>query len=169
MKKRIFTSIMLGMAALALALPAYAHTGGFTYEATVGDYFVDIGASKLVLNPHELILFEYNLYSKNDPNNLANFDRVYVTIGDGTKVILSTFVYRPEGMLTTLSYDFPHAGKYEMSARFENGQGTMAEVSFPLDVQSKGVAADVIKSGSMFMIFGIAIGAGWMYLRKRVE
>jgi hypothetical protein len=155
--------IILG---LVLGTVAFAHTGGFTYEKTVGEYFVDVGASKLAIVPNELVLFEYNLYPVSDPNNLANFDRVYVTISDDSGVFLSTLVHRPEGMLTTLSYEFPKPGTYQMSARFEGEQGTMAEVTFPLEVQGSGVDAGAVKSGAMFALIGLAAGYGIARMRR---
>lgn len=135
---KITTLVVILPGLAILASPVGAHTGGFTYEANVNNYFVDIGASKLEIVPNELTLFEFNLYPNTDPNNLADFDSVYVTIGDETAVQVSTFVHRPQDMLTVLSYSFPKSGKYEMSARFQKGTTQLAEVSFPVEVGSGG-------------------------------
>lgn len=150
--------ITIVICTLAIFSIAGAHMGGFTYETTVNNYFVDIGANKLVIIPGELVLFEYNIFSTSDPNNLADFDNVYVTIGNNVGVQLSTFVHRPYGMLTVLSYEFPNAGQYEMSARFQKGGETMAEVSFPVTVEGNGVNANYLKMGIFALLVGLGIG-----------
>lgn len=157
--KNLLTIILLGLA--MMAGPAGAHTNGFTYEAAVNNYFVDIGASKTELLANELILFEFNLYPNTDPNNLADFDSVYVTVGDETAVQLATFVHRPQDMLTVLSYSFPKAAKYEMSARFQKGTTKLAEVSFPVEVKGaaqRDAVSDVVKWIKLGLLAIIVVG-----------
>jgi hypothetical protein len=173
--RTIFRLPFFAMAIAWLVAPvlSVAHTSGFTYETTVGEYFVDIGASKLTLVPGELILFEYNLYPKADPNNLANFDSVYVTVGDMSTTLFSGFVHRPVGMLTTMSYMFPRAGRYEMSARFEREGGQMVEVTFPLEVTGGGLGD--VDARLMAILIGVGLvtgaigGVGWSSMRKRAQ
>jgi hypothetical protein len=155
--------------ALVLSKQAAAHTGGFTYEATVNNYFVDIGASELQFVPNELELFEFNIYPNTDPNNLADFDNVYVTIGDESAVLLSTFVHRPEGMLTVLSYSFPKSGKYQISARFQKGPNKLAEVSFPVEVgeTTGGAAGNWLKIAIIGLFAASVIIASLLRIRSR--
>jgi hypothetical protein len=165
--KRLVT-IAAGL--LLIALPAASHTSGFTYEANVGNYFVDIGASRTELAANQLTLFEFNLYPTNDPNNLADFDNVYVTIGDDSAVQLATFVHRPPEMLTVLSYSFPKAGRYEVSARFMKGHADLAEVSFPIEVgEGQGVSGNLAKI-VVLGVFGAAVViTGLVRLRRRAS
>jgi hypothetical protein len=162
-------SVIAMLLALVLYRPAAAHTGGFTYEAPVNNYFVDIGASKLQFVPNDLALFEFNIYPNTDPNNLADFDNVYVTIGDEAAVLLSTFVHRPEGMLTVLSYSFPKAGKYQISARFQKGPNKLAEVSFPVEVGdiAGNAAENWVKIGVIGLFVAVVIITSLVRLRSR--
>lgn len=128
-----------------------AHTGGFTYEAVVNEYFVDIGANRQVIAPNELTLFEFNLYPQSDPNTLAMFDSVYVTISDKESgVIYAGPVHRPgEAILTVMSFSFPSEGEYLMSARFDKEGSPLAEVEFSVPVtvsseENRSSAAKVI-------------------------
>jgi hypothetical protein len=158
--------------ALTLIRPAAAHTGGFTYEATVNNHFVDIGSSELEFIPNDLSLFEYNIYSNTDPNNLADFDNVYITVGDESAVLLSTFVHRPQGMLTVLSYSFPKPGKYEMTARFQKGPTTLAEVSFPIEVgedEAVTAAAKWIKIGIIIVSVALVIVATLIKIKRKQD
>jgi hypothetical protein len=121
---------------LLLVSQTLAHSGGFTYEQSTGEYFVDIGSTKKEFKPNELSLFEFNLYPVNDPNNLADFDHVYVTVSDAEHgVVYSGSIYRPEGSLTVMSYSFPSGGEYKMSARFGKGTESLTEVTFPISVK----------------------------------
>lgn len=164
--KLLVTGLLL---ALILIRPAAAHTGGFTYETTVNNYFIDIGSSELGFVPNDLALFEFNIYSNTDPNNLADFDNVYVTVGDESAVLLSTFIHRPQGMLTVLSYSFPKAGKYEISARFQKGSNKLAEVSFPIEVgeESRGTMANWLKIGIIIVFAGAVIVGALTRIRRR--
>lgn len=148
------------IAALALisVSSAAAHSGGFTYEVTQDNFFVDIGSNKLEFMAGELALFEYNLYPSTDPNNLADFDNVYVTVGNEESVLLSTYVHRPGVLLTVMSFAFPEAGAYEMSARFQKGGETLTEVSFPVTVMASGIDQGMIKVGAIFAMIGLAVG-----------
>ena len=154
--------IVIGFVAVLLSAQIVsAHTGGFTYETTKDEYFIDIGASNTEFIPGKLNLFEYNLYKVTDPNNLADFDSVYVTISDAQALRFSSFIHRPNvNSLTTLSYDFPAPGQYEMSARFQKAGESMVEVTFPLQVQSNGLNPNVLKIGILFGILGLALGYG---------
>ena len=141
-----------------MAFTAAAHTGGFTFEKTIGSYFVDIGANASEITTDNLILFEFNAYPVADPNNLADFDSVYVTIGDESAIRYSGFIHRPEGMLTVMSYAFPKAGTYEMSARFNKGGEVLAEAVFPITVKGSAIKPEILQIALAFLALGLALG-----------
>ncbi len=155
--KNILT-LLFALVAVLISSSASAHISGFTYETTVGDYFVDVGSNKTELVQNDLILFEYNLYPKSDQNNLADFDNVYVSVGDDKTVMYSGYLYRPDGQVTTMSFAFPHGGIYKMSARFDKGGQTMAEVEFPIEIKSSGIDPMLIIVGIAGLALGLGIG-----------
>jgi hypothetical protein len=165
-----FMPIFVLAAALLTASPAGAHTSGYTYEATVNNYFIDIGSSKPTFIPNEMVLFEYNIYATSDPNNLADFNNVYVTVADEKGVQLAAFVHRPGDMLTVLSYAFPKAGDYTMSARFQKDTAVMAEVSFPIKVgEGSASSARAIKVIALALIVLAAIGSAYAYMTRHKQ
>lgn len=158
--------IYLLLLVLFVPIITLAHTGGFTYETTSGDYFIDIGSTRQEFKTGELALFEFNLYHKLDPNNLADFNNVYVTISDANRVLTSTYVHRPEGMLTVFSYEFPHAGEYTITARFQKTSENITEVSFPVTVMGGGsVNVKIIVGAVVFGVLCFALG-WWIGKRK---
>jgi hypothetical protein len=151
-----------------MAHDASAHAGAFTYEAVVNNYFVDIGANKAEMLVGDPILFEYNLYPNSDPNKLADFDNVYVQLGDGDNSLFSSFIHRPGDMLTVMTFSFPHPGKYDMSARFQKGTEAMAEVTFPIEVtgQGSGMGQGAVKVGLLAGLIGLAVGYGLSRVKR---
>lgn len=156
--------ILLILCALVTVSVAGAHVGGFTYEVTVNNYFVDIGASKLTLPPNELTLFEYNLYPTSDPNNLADFDSVYVTISDEqTGVVYAGLIHKLPENISVMSYAFPKAGNYSMSARFDKAGTVLAEADFKVPVGVEESSADDIVKIVAFVL--IIAGAVFWFLK----
>ncbi|MBX4187792.1 MAG: hypothetical protein KW793_01500 [Candidatus Doudnabacteria bacterium] len=163
MIKRFSLYLLFGF---LFASQTLAHSGGFTHEETVGEYFVDVGANRMEMSSNELIVFEYNLYHNTDPNHLTDFDSVYVTVSDQAHgVVFAGPVHRSGAdWLTVMSYSFPKAGDYIMSARFDKAGNALAETTFMVPV--KGDSAQKIGLILKFSVLALIVIAGITYWLK---
>ncbi len=168
MTDKILLSISAVVCVSLAPVLAQAHSTGFTYEAPVGEYFVDIGANRMEIEPNELTLFEFNLYPKSDVNNLAEFDSVYVTVADQKSgVVYAGAVHSPgTDVLTVMSYSFPAGGEYEMSARFDKDGDALAEVTFTVPVKGSVGAEQMLKFA---LLGGIIVLGTLFWMKNRVH
>lgn len=148
----------------------YGHGLGQSLEKEVDGYVIDVGydASDKVY-AGEAIRFDFNLWEKNrtDP---ADFDHVWVRIAPGEGILFAGFLYRPEFLLTGMSYAFANAGRYELTVRFLDKDGkSIAEASFPIEVFSdKSVWSSLLNGGTAIgAVLGFVLGIIITFLVKR--
>ena len=114
-----------------------AHGLGQSLEKNVGDYILDVGYDAIdQIETNLAIRFDFNLWTKGKAD-MADFDHVWVRISPNDKGILfAGFLYRPEFLLTGMSYTFQKSGQYDLTVRFLNKEDkTIAEATFPLMVK----------------------------------
>lgn len=157
---------------LLLATQAvYGHGLGQSFEKEVGDHVIDVGydaPDKVYAG--EAIRFDFNLWQKNR-TDVADFDHVWVRIAPEEEGILFVgFLYRPEFLLTGMSYAFADAGQYELTVRFlDKDDKNLAEGSFPLDVVTEeALPSSLMSAGTLAgFLFGAFVGAGIVFLATR--
>ena len=96
---------------------------------------------------------------------MADFTNVWVRIApkDGNGILFAGFLYRPEFLLTGMSYAFQKAGQYELTVRFLNKDGeALAEATFPLVVEDSG--SKFPKALVTGIVSGAVLGAWIPYL-----
>lgn len=126
----VFVSVVL------IPFGVFAHSLGQSLEKEVGEYVVDIGYDSPVTTvlEGEPIRFDFNLWNKD--RAVVDFTSVWVRVAPAESGI--TFAgylgYPPFGAVG-MSYTFPKAGEYTLTARFFNGEQTLAEATFPLQVE----------------------------------
>jgi len=159
---------ILFLTAIFLASPAAdAHTGGFSYEAPVDGHFADIGANTSMFQVGEPVLFDFHLYKASDPNNPTAFDNVYVAVEDDQQVHLSASIHQQEGAQAVLSYVFPEPGKYNVSARFQQGSAVLASASFDVNVEGGDGWYWRYARPAGGAALGIVLVLAWQAVRKR--
>lgn len=149
----------------------HGHGLGQSLEKEIGDYVIDVGydASDKVY-AGEAIRFDFNLWKKNR-TDVADFDHIWLRIAPKEEGILfAGFLYRPEFLLTGMSYAFAEAGQYELTVRFlDKDDKNLAEASFPIDaVSEEAPFASLMSVGTLAgFLFGALVGAGIVFLTTR--
>lgn len=114
---------------------AFAHVTGSSWEQVYGDYKVDVGydpADFIVGQPQRL---DFNVVKEQSLEDVP-FEDVWVRISQGSKTIFASGLHKPSLGKTGMTFTFPEAGGYELSARFEKESGTIVEATFPFTVQA---------------------------------
>lgn len=118
------------LAACILPLGVLAHSDGLYYEEQVGSYFVDIGYN-LEPTAGDPVRFDL-LLSHEKGGEPVPFTQAWVRItGEDGLLFAGPVAYGTFGR-PGFSLVFPQGGTYTVSARFEEGEKSLAEVAFPL-------------------------------------
>ena len=158
--KLFFTILFIFSAGIA-----GGHGLGQSFEQKAGNYVIDVGYDAIdKIYSVDTVHFDFNLWKENRMD-MADFDHVWVRIAPKDKGILFTgFLYRPDFLLTGMSYTFEVAGEYDLTVRFLNkNDETLAEASFPLTVEKK--AADkteifkIIGAGVIGLLVGLILSS----------
>jgi hypothetical protein len=157
MSRLFFLSFVL----LSLPFGALAHSSGTFYETVVDGVHIDVGYSSAAPAVGEAVIFDFTL----DPDQplVPRYTDVWVRVeSEDGSVVLATAVHNAEFGGPRMSYVFPRAGNFTISMRYENGNTTLAEASFPITVVPD------TKSGGIpwyaFLLGGIVIGAAGTYV-----
>lgn len=140
-----------------------AHGTGASYEAQVGDYFVDIGYSVAEPEVGEPVSFDFNLP---DEHAGVAYADVWVRIDDPDgNVVLATGVHNAAFGGPRLSYAFMEEGTYTIHARYENGPDAVVETSFPITVTPASSMPGLTEVA--FLVLGVLFGAVLAYFVAR--
>ncbi len=146
---------------LFLPLLMRAHDGGVYFEATVGEYLVDIGYSDVTAG--ESRTFDFALYKGVGKEKVA-FDNVWVRISKDSKTIFAgpiDFGVFGQPVLT-ITLDSP--GIYNVEANYEVAARSLATSSFSVQAFSpEGVfftplRLTVVGTAVIFLLTGFFIG-----------
>lgn len=120
--------------ALSLPLLVHAHDGGVYFEATVGEYLVDIGYSDVTAG--ESRTFDFALY-KGVGKEKVSFDNVWVRISKDSKTVFAgpiDFGVFGQPVLT-ITLDSP--GIYNVEANYEIAAKSLATSTFSVQAFSQ--------------------------------
>ncbi len=151
----------------------FAHSAGASYEVTSQGYTVDIGYSVPAPQVDESVAFDFGLRKSGaSEDSNAPFDDVWVKIesNDTKSVVFASGIHNAEFGGPRISYVFPHAGEYTISARYENKDGSLAEASFPMTVvpaEGGQNAPNPLVQNVLFAVLGFLAGAGGVYFWGR--
>ena len=152
----LYLSVVMGMIFLVIAQSGSGHSLGQSLEKKVNNYLIDIGHSAVdKIYTDEAIRFDFNLWIDKRTEKIADFDYVWVRIAPREEgIVFAGFLYRPEFLLTGMSYTFQKAGEYEITARFlDRNDKILAEAAFPLIVEK-----DKIDILFVFWMISSAVG-----------
>lgn len=170
----IFSTIIVSF--LIFAQFVSGHSLGQSLEKQINGYFVDVGYDATdKIYTGDTIRFDFNLWIE-DKSDMADFDHVWVRIAPKEEgIAFAGFLYRPEFLLTGMSYTFQEAGPYELTVRFlDKDDKSLAEALFPLIVEkpsSFSFSADMITGVVGGSIIGLIIGftANRFFRKKNSE
>lgn len=156
------------LALVVLLFPGIALAHGDTpfLEEVVNGHLVDIGYTSGTPSSGEAVLFDFSLLEPTSRERIP-FSYVWVKVQNAEDtVVLATGIHNARFGGPRLSYVFPAEGKYTVSARYEDEEGTLAEVSLPFTVRGEEDHA-LYLSGAAGLVLG-ALGAFWVLRRKRM-
>ena len=167
----IFWILMLTIAAAGAPLYTGAHGAGVSLEEIAGEYIVDIGYDIFEPRAGDAVRFDFTLWNKertDSPEITGVWFRIAPEVGQG--IIFAGQLGVPEFGPPGMSYAFPKAGDYTLTARFMNKDAVLAETLFPFSVREGENAAQArwILYVSLFFM-GILTGffASFLLLKKR--
>lgn len=157
---------------LFLPVIAEAHGAGAYFETVAGAYVVDVGYSTPAPQDTESVIFDFQLRDKNTKltqGTDVTFTDVWVKIeSEDKQVVFASGIYNAEFGGPRMSYVFPKPGTYLISVRYENGQQSLTETSFPMTVlpapPDSGTGA--IES-VWYLLGGVVLGLLGTYLVRR--
>lgn len=153
-----------------LVLPAgvaSAHGGGNEISKRVGDHLIELSLETLEPTAGVAERLNFDFWSATSSENMeGRYDRVWVRVMKGDDLLFSTWLYKPEGLLSGFTYTFPFAGVYEVTARFM-GPDLSIETDFTLTVApGEGEASSGIPLGLVTLFSGIAFLAGALIAKR---
>ncbi len=105
----------------------------FGIDKEVGDYTVDFGYSSEKIMEDKATLLAFTLIDK-ESRNLIQVDRIWVRFSEANNVIFTANL-NPDLDQGLITFTFPTAGEYNVTARFFQDERELAETSFTLSVE----------------------------------
>ncbi|MDP3779454.1 MAG: hypothetical protein Q8R30_05435 [bacterium] len=134
--------LSVAMFCILITSTAKANGFGITLDKAVGDYIVNVDYDALSgIYSGDPVQFAFQLFNK-DRSDQPEFEDVWVSItptGRGDLFPQPVFdgglmgsAFPPSGM----TFVFPYPGSYTLNIRYEKEYKTLAEASFPLEVEA---------------------------------
>lgn len=149
-----------------------AHGDGASFEKVVGGVFIDIGYSPEEIIAGTPVPFDFAIL---DPETGAeiSYSDIWVRVARERESFFAGGIHRSEIGATTMLFQFPHAGTYALSVRFQSGGETVAEAAFEVPVLSEsgdaapddGEGFPLLPLSLLFLGFGVGCASGWVSSR----
>lgn len=137
--------IVISIFFIARVYGVKANGFGMTFDKVVGDYTVnvDYDASTGIYSGSP-VQFAFQLFNK-DRSKQLEFNDVWVSIipvdkGQFTQPVFAGSIAGSTFPPSGVTFVFPSAGSYTLSLSYEKDNKTIAEATFPLDVQAGDIA-----------------------------
>ncbi len=178
--------LVIAMFCILVTFTAKANGFGITLDKSVGDYIVNVDYDAVSgIYSGDPVQFAFQLFNK-DRSDQPDFADVWVSItpsGKGAVFPQPVFdgglvgsVFPPSGM----TFVFPYPGSYKLDLRYEKGDKTIAEASFPLEVQAGSqsvsgqsgffhITNDFLKglTSAMLVVMLFIVGRVWLKKKNR--
>ncbi len=138
---------------------ASAHGIGKSIERVMGDYLIDIGYDPDPLRAGENSVFDFVLKGSADKKEIP-FTHVWVRLERGEGIVLAVGLKKADLGKTSLLYNFPEAGEYQLTARFQDNDKTLVEATVPVIVAPSIVEATQPAFPASFLEIGGAFLLG---------
>ena len=160
-------SLAIGLLS-AISPFAMAHETGAKLEQEAGDYLVELSYDTPQILPGQKVEFHVSLIEDHQSSNwqYAAFDTAWIQIKDPKGSAFRQVVSTTTTGVLTLQHPFTKDGNYTFSVRFLEGENTIAEAQFPLNVGSSQVTEASSKT-LVFFLFIIALAAVLYVVWKR--
>ena len=147
---------------------AYAHGLGNSLEQQVDDILVDIGYSVDEFTDDSSVVFDFEIVDSEKEQ--IDFTDVWVRLVKDKSTVLATGVHNGRLGGAIMTYKFPEAGEYTLSARFQNGKDAVAEAEFPLtvlQVQKEPIGSRALLFIVLAFIVGLLAGLPLIVLQRK--
>lgn len=163
------TSFQLSISILTLLffipLLASAHSVGFANltEETEEGRVVDFGYEEATMIEGVPTRMSFELYDEAGTTTMSSFTEVWIVIKGEAGTIYSGGLDRPEFGETGITFTYPEAGAYTVSARFQENNAILANATFELSVaesqrNSEGSKATPMVIGAIALVIGFFLG-----------
>lgn len=162
MAARSVIPIVLGCVVFAMPALLFAHGSGASYEKTIGAYTIDIGYDPVTPRAGDRLIFDFGLVQQ-PASTTVDFDYVWVRLQGAEGTFLATGINKPDFGPTSLVYLVPQdfEGELTVNARYQKGENTLVEDSFPLTIQKRDAGIQeylVYIVGVISVLSGAAVG-----------
>lgn len=166
MKSATTCAIALFLGIVLFPMLSGAH-GAVEFMKESGGYRIELSTDTAI--PEVGVPLRYNLdlfpAATTSKEVDANYDRVWVRLMRGDTLIFSTWLAKPEGLLSGFTYAFPESGEYELTARFVRGEEMLAETSFT--ITASGTDGMRLRPTYLFLVSGVAFLVGTLLAKWR--
>ncbi|MCP6719991.1 MAG: hypothetical protein KJI72_01515 [Patescibacteria group bacterium] len=152
----LIISLFLG-ALFSPTIPVRAHGVGESLEKVVGEYLVDIGYDAFELRAKESVRFDFSLWTSDQSEEIP-FTDIWLRISQNNKAVLAGGIQNPRFGKAGVTYAFPEKGEYTLFVRFQNGDESLVETSFPLAVEEGNESASNTSPVSKELLIGVGVG-----------
>lgn len=110
-----------------------AHDTGQSVEETRGDYLIDIGIDKEVVQQNDFVNLDFSLLN-NTNGNINDFDYILVNITNESDKVFTSNISKPQYGNAYLGMNFQNAGVYTIDAQFEKDFSVVTDITFDVTV-----------------------------------
>lgn len=173
--------LIIAFISLTYTSIVFANGFGVTLDKVVGDYTANVDYDALSgIFTGQPVQFAFQLFNKNR-SQAVDFTNIWVNItpmetnkdNGYTPPIFDGGIIRPGFSPAGMAFTFLAAGTYDLKLRFDNGDKTLAEATFPLTVEGGEGKTLVVNSNSTrnFLeggLIGLILGpiAVWFFKRE---
>lgn len=164
---------------------AMAHGSGGSIEVKQNGFLIDVGYSQEELVAGETTQLSFLLYDSERDEEIL-FTDVLLRLEQDGQIVFGGLLARPEIGDTSMSYEFPHSGDYNLFVRYKKDDATLVEHMLRLSVAEGETAAQpadisfsaralAFVSASSFLLAVVIFGffplltRGVQKLRKRLS
>jgi hypothetical protein len=148
-----------------IPISAEAHGTGTHLKAQSGPYVIDVEYEGDQIVQYGLTRFNMALLEGGTTTEIeVPHDALWARIEHDNDILYAGWLYKPEGLQGGFSYTFQEAGDYQMSVRFRNASGTIAEGNIPFSVKGSGISESHIAVFLFGLVFG---GMSILFLGKK--
>lgn len=157
---RLLPVLVFALLCFGFIQSTFAHGTGFSYEEEVGEYRVDVGYDPEVFTAGERILLDLSLFKKGTTDERMAYDSAWVRVTEGRQTYLATGVHHADTGPSTVLLVLPESvgAQVEIHARFEKDGESIADISFPIQVNPPRGSFDFLPW--TLLLLGVVAGAG---------
>ena len=163
------------MVLVSVSCPVFANGFGMALDKVVGDYTANIDYDAVNgIFAGAPVQFAFQLFNK-DRTQTLSFTDAWVTVSESETDSSYVPPVFDAGIIQTASapagmvFVFPKSGSYDMVIRYDNGEKSLVEATFKLDVVGGGTTESSTFSKNFFLgAFAMLIIAGLVFIFSKM-